>query len=69
MAQEIFVRKILYNFIYKFLLPHRGAGNPEDEAPISVSCVSGSSLPLNSGKYDASVYGQWTAGEPLYMGV
>jgi hypothetical protein len=45
--------------------PHRGAGSPLAVTPISVTSVSGSSFPLNSGKNDASVYGQCTDGDPL----
>ena len=48
---------------------YHDAGNPETEAPISVNWISESNFPLNSGRYAASVYGQWTEGEPLYMGV
>ena len=48
-----------------FHLHDRGAGRPEDGAPISVRCRRGSSWPLYSGRYAASVYGQCTAGEPL----
>lgn len=44
---------------------YRGAGNPDATVPISVKRVSGSRVPLNSGRNAASVYGQRTLGEPL----
>lgn len=52
-----------------FNCSYRGAGNPEATAPISVKRVNGSSVPLNSGRNAASVYGQRTLGEPLKMAV
>jgi len=51
------------------IIHYCGAGSPEQIVPISVSCVSGSNLPLNSGKNEASVYGQRTEGELKYMGM
>lgn len=48
-----------------FTYNYRGAGNPEATVPISVKRVSGSRVPLNSGRNAASVYGQRTLGEPL----
>ena len=50
---------------YYLVPPHRGAGSPLPVNPISVTSVSGSSFPLNSGRNDASVYGQCTDAEPL----
>lgn len=50
---------------FDLMLPHRGAGSPLAVNPISVTSVRGSSFPLNSGKNDASVYGQCTDGESL----
>lgn len=44
--------------------PHHDAGRPDADAPISVKLVRESNLPLSSGRYAASVYGQWTEGEP-----
>ena len=44
---------------------HRGAGKPDDAAPISASSSKVSSLPLYSGRYVAPVYGHETDGEPL----
>jgi hypothetical protein len=52
-----------------FIRNYRGAGNPEATAPISVKRVSGSRVPLNSGRNAASVYGQRTLGEPLKIEV
>jgi hypothetical protein len=57
--QFVCIGKTPFNFSY------RGAGNPEATAPISVRRVKGSSVPLNSGRNAASVYGQRTLGEPL----
>jgi hypothetical protein len=53
---------IVHPHLTKF---YRGAGSPLAVAPISVSSINGSNLPLNSGRNAASVYGQRTDGEPL----
>jgi hypothetical protein len=46
-------------------LLYLGDGSPEAAAPISVSSVNGSNLPLNSGLNAAPVYGHRTLGDPL----